>query len=254
MPLSLEKIFIPSAGVNIVFNLNSLTPHSRSSIIYDIDHEKQTIIIAQPLYPITPHTAYDEMHLTAVVREEKGKTRVGIKCDIQKFIKNYPLANKSRVNAIALKYTEPLIETNIRSAYRLPLSKHYSMKGKILYNNTEHLTKKDFIFYDVSLTGAGILVPKKKDAKTNPLSLIETHEKIKIGMILLKEDEEAPARKIKMDTIPAIAQIARINANYSDSQVLVGLQFTKIDAEKQDILHKFIHEAQIDELKRLSGL
>lgn len=62
--MGLKKIFIPSTGGDLVFNLNSLSPYAKSSIIYDIDHDEQIIIMPQPLNPLTENFGYDEMHLS----------------------------------------------------------------------------------------------------------------------------------------------------------------------------------------------
>ena len=105
--MELKKIFLPSVGVDLVFNLNSLTPYAKSSIIYDINHDDQTVIIAQPLNPVTKNASYNELHLTAVIRGEKGKTRVGIKCKPINFINNYKLAGNTKVNVIQLKIYPP---------------------------------------------------------------------------------------------------------------------------------------------------
>ncbi|MCK5098616.1 MAG: hypothetical protein KAR45_10970 [Desulfobacteraceae bacterium] len=253
--MELKKIFIPSVGVDLVFNLNSLTPYAKSSIIYDINHDNQTVIIAQPLNPVTKNAIYDEMHLTAVTRGDKGKIRVGIKCEPIKIIKDYKLAGNTKVDVIQLKIFPPLTETaNIRSAYRLPLSSHFSINGKIIYLDKEYITKKDFIFRDVSFAGSGIICPKKVNLKTNPLTKIEVHDTIKLGMILLKEAKDNTSKMEPVAIVPATAEISRLNINFSETHVFIGLKFINISSEKENALNAFIHEAQVDELQRLSRM
>ncbi|MCK5312269.1 MAG: hypothetical protein KAJ62_09170 [Desulfobacteraceae bacterium] len=251
--MELKKIFTPSTGVDLVFNLNSLTPYAKSSIIYDINHEEQTVIIAQPLNPVTKNTKYKEMHLTAVVRGEKGKTRVGVKCKPIKFINDYQLAGHNRVNVIQLKIFPPLTETaNIRAAYRLQLSSHFAINGKIIFLDKEYITKKDFVFRDVSFAGVGIICPKKVNLKPNPITQIEVRETIKIGMILQKESKDNPSKMEAVAIIPAKAEITRLNINFSETHMFLGMKFTTISSEKENALNAFIHEAQVNELQRLS--
>jgi len=253
--MDLSKIFIPSVGVDLVFNLNSLTPFAKSSIIYDIDYTNLLAIIAQPLNPVTSNAKYSEMHLTAVMRGNKGKTRVGIKCKPVKLIKNYNLAGNKKVNAIQLQLFPPLTETtNIRAAYRLSLSSHFAINGKIIYLEKEYMTKKDFIFRDVSFAGSGIICPKKVDSKINPLTKITVHETIKIGMVLQKESKDNPSQLEAVGIIPAKAEITRSNYNFSETHIFLGMKFINISSEKENILNTFIHEAQVDELQRLSRL
>jgi hypothetical protein len=253
--MELKKIFIPSMGVDLVFNLNSLSPYAKSSIIYDINYEDQTVIIAQPLSPVTRNTNYTEMHLTAVIRGDKGKIRVGIQCEPIKIIKNYKLLGDSSVAAIQLKYFPPVTDTtNIRSAYRLSLSSHFSINGKIIYLEKEYVTKKDFIFRDVSFAGSGILCPKKVNSKINPLTRLKIHKTIKIGMILQKESKDDTSTMEPVAIIPVKAEITRVNIDYSETHVFIGMKFIHISAEKESELNAFIHEAQVDELQRLSRL
>ena len=242
-------------GVDLVFNINSLTPYAKSSIIYDINYDDQTIIVAQPLNPVTKNANFTEMHITAVIRGNKGKIRVGIKCEPIELIKSFKLAGNNIVSAIRLKYFPPLAETtNIRSAYRLSLSNHFSINGKIIYLGHEYITKKDFIFRDVSFAGSGILCPKKVNMKVNPLTQIKIHEKIKIGMILQKEAKDDPAKMEPVAIIPAKAEITRLNSDFSETHVFIGMKFINISSEKENDLNSFIHEAQVDELQRLSRL
>ncbi len=253
--MDFKKIFTPSVGVDLVFNLNSLTPYAKSSIIYDINHDDQTIIIAQPLKPITKNTTFTEMHLTAVVRGEKGKIRVGIKCEPIKIINDFKLIGNKEVAAIQLKYLPPLAEAaNIRSAYRLPLSTHFSINGKIIYQDVEYISKKDFVFRDVSFAGAGILCPKKVNLKINPLIRIKLHEIFKLGMILQKEAKDDPSKMEPVAIIPAKAEITRLNIDFSETHVSIGMKFIDISSEKENDLNTFIHEAQVDDLQRLSRL
>ncbi len=247
MGFDIDKIFLPSVGVDLVFNINSLSPYSRSSIIYDVDYGDREITIAQPLVPFTKNTAFDELHLTTIIHDKKRKIRIGLNCIDFKFIKRYPLANNTIVSAILLSYAEPAKETNIRSAFRLPLSKKYIIKGKILFNNLEFITSRDFFIKDISLTGIGIIIPKKRDKTLNSLTDIKMNEEIMMGIILVDMNKSKPA-----GTLPVKAQVTRINPTYSDTQLSVGLKIMNLSSENETVLNKFIHDAQIDDLKRLS--
>ncbi|WP_158406071.1 hypothetical protein [Desulfobacula toluolica] len=50
MDFDISKGMLPSVGVDMVFNINSMVPYCRPSIIYDVDLANKTIIIAQPTY------------------------------------------------------------------------------------------------------------------------------------------------------------------------------------------------------------
>ncbi len=249
MGFDLEKIYLPSTGVDMVFNMNSLAPYSRSSIIYDIDIKNETIIIAQPNVPFSKGTQYDELHLTTILLQKNKKIRVGLKCIALKIIDHYPLANKSTVAAVRLKYQLPIKETNIRSAFRLPLDTKYIIKGKILHNSLEYYTSRDFSIRDISLAGMGLIVPKKRNKRPNPLASLKSGTEIMIGIILINMDNKKPA-----GTLPIKATVTRINPNHSQTNTLVGLKIHGLESSKEDILNQFIHSAQIEALKKRSRL
>jgi len=230
----------------LVFNMNSLNPVSQSSIIYDTDFQKNTITIAQPIVPITKKTSFDQLHITTITQSLQNTVRAGIECISFEFLDQYRLANQTISKALALRYKLPVMETNIRSAFRLPLSRKHTIKAKILYKQTEYYTAKDFGIRDISYTGMGLVIPKNKAAVPNPLTTINKADIIAIGVILVDRGEEKP-----VGTFPVKAIVVRVNKNYSASHILAGLKITEMGQENEILLNRFIHNAQIDELKRL---
>lgn len=247
MELNIRSIFYPSVGVDIVFNINSLTPLSRSSIIYDTDFDRQTVTIAQPLTPLSIKTAFKDLHLSTIFNEKNRKIRVGILCDQFEIIERYPLANNKTVGAVKLHYCPPAKEINIRSAFRLPLSTKFIIKGKMRYQNRDYYTSRDFAIRDISLSGVGILIPKKRGGSDNPLSGLKLNDKIRMGVILVNMDKDTP-----LGTLPIVVQVSRVQQNFSDTRSLMGLKIVSIKPDSETLLNRFIHDAQIDELKRLS--
>jgi hypothetical protein len=247
MAFDVNKIFLPSMGVDMVFDMNSMSPYSRSSIIYDVDYKNQNITIAQPLTPFSKNTSYKELHITTLLREKTRKIRIGIKCDQFKIIDQYPLANNKNVKAVVINYALPATETNISAAFRLPTASKFIIKAKIIYNGLDYFTPNDFSIRDISLTGLGIAIPKKRINIINPLTEIKTNQEIIIGIILVNRNEIEP-----IAAFPMKAKIARINPNYSTTHCSMGMQILRLKTSNEDILNKFIHNAQIDELKKLS--
>ncbi len=245
LPLAIDKIFIPSVGVDLVFNMNSLSPYSRSSIIYDVDYNKETILIAQPLISFSKNTTFRELHLTTIVQEKNKKIRLGIACHGFTLIDKYMLANKTNVQAVVLKYKLPVEETNIRSAFRLPLSTKPVIKSNLSYGNLDYSSPKDFTIRDISLNGIGLIIPKADNMQSSPFSEIKINEEIMVEIILMDMDEEGP-----VDHISIHAQVARINKKYSESYLLVGLRIISLSNQTEALLSRFIHDAQVDELRR----
>lgn len=248
MGLDIQRIFAPSVGVDLVLNMHSLTPTSRSSIIYDTDYSRKQITIAQPLVPLTSKTTFDDLHLTTIIPGKQRKIRIGIPCRPVSFLSDYQLANQSTARAVVLEYALPMTETNIRSAFRLPLSIKYLIKAKLLYNGTEYYTSRDFSIRDISFAGLGLVIPRKIQKIVNPLTTLKLNDPLAIGMILVDKAETSP-----IGTFPVKAEVKRLNDRYSKTHILAGLKITRMAPQNEDTLNRFIHNAQIDELKRLSA-
>lgn len=246
MTIAIEKIFLPSIGVDVVFNMNSMAPYSRSSIIYDVDFPNEVITIAQPKMAFSKNTSFKELHLTTIIQEKNRKTRLGVQCNSFNIINRYLLANKTYVQAVLLKYELPVEETNIRSAFRLPLSSKYTIKCKILIGNMEYTSQKDFSIRDISLNGIGIVIPKTNIKNPTPLSEIIINKEIGLEIILSDTDDEDSEEKISI-----CARITRINPRYSETYILIGLKIINLSNQNELILSKFIHDVQVKQLKRL---
>ena len=238
---------MPSVDVDLVFNMNSLTPVARSSIIHDANFQRKTLTIAQPLVPITRKTAYERLDLTTIIADRQNRTRVGIECQPIEFINQYRLANQMMSKAVILSYKLPVQETNIRTAFRLPLSKKYTIRAKMIYESVGYYTPNDFRIKDISFTGMGILIPKKKSLRPNPLMGLKKTDIIPLGLVLTDEEEETP-----VGAFPLRAEIMRINKNYSDAYAQTGLKILDLDEKNETVLNRFIHTAQIDQLKKFS--
>lgn len=249
MEFDVKKIFFPSVGIDLVFNLNTDFPVSKSSIIYDADFKKQAITIAQPIVPVTPNTPFEQLHLTTLVDIDQRRRRIGISCRPVQFISNYPLAGGTLVKAIVVQYQLPAIETNIRSAFRISMTStsRYAVKAKLVYNKQEYRTPDDFKIKDISFSGLSLLILAKKGNSPSPLSELKPGTEMIMGLALVDRD-----RPGGIETVPVKIQVARINMNYSEIHILIGLKITNITRENEEVLNQFIHAVQIEELKRIS--
>lgn len=249
MEFKVSKIFYPSVGIDLVFNMNTDSPIAKSSIIYDVDLKKQTITIAQPIVPVTPKTSFKELHLTTLTNKDNRLLRIGVRCKPVQFISHYPMASGDPVKAIALQYQLPAAETNIRSAFRLPLTSRYAVKAKIVYNKQEYRTPGDFKIKDISFSGLGLVILEKKKEHHISLSTLKAGTEITMGLALVDRDTPGAIK-----TLPVKVQIVRIHMNYSEIYTLIGLKITHITRENEEALNKFLHTAQIEELKRISKI
>ncbi|SDT84534.1 PilZ domain-containing protein [Desulfobacula phenolica] len=247
MGFDISKIMLPSVGVDMVFNINSLAPYCRPSIIYDINVANTSIIIAQPHIPFLKDTNFKELHLTTIIQDKNRKIRLGVTCRQFKIINHFALANNTKVQAVLLSYELPVKETNIRGGFRLLLNAKHLVKGKLRYKNFEYYTSREFSIKDISLSGLSLVIPKKTNNKPNPLCEIKINEHIMIGIILINTNQGTPVGVLSIKT-----QVVRINTNNSRTYALVGLKILNLGNKNETLLNRFIHDAQIDDLKTLS--
>ena len=246
-----QNYFREGVGVEIVFNLDFDVPMTRSSIILEGDLSKKTLIIAQSTPKILPSTKFEQMHITTLVKKELSvKFRVGFKCKIVQFISNYRLSNQNAIAAIEIQYEMPPVEINIRSAYRLPPSPKFEVLGKMIYNGESFFTGKDFNIHNVSISGLGILMPKRIKKERNVLLEIEPGETAKVGLILKNNTGE----KEEIITVSSNIRFMRTKGNHTKEFAYAGIMYVGIKKVFEEKLGRFIHEAQMFEIRKFSGM
>lgn len=247
----IEKIFYPGANIELVFNLDSLIPRSFPSIIFDVNHISKTLTIAQPSnIKLHKDIKFDQLHATTLSRKENGgKARFGISCNIKEIQSGYKLISGESTSAVVLGYSGNIIETNIRSGFRLTLNSFYDAACKIIYDGSEFFSGKHLKIYDISTSGAGIIIFKRVNNEKNPLLMMGSGYKGKIGFILKKPEVESSTPI----SIPTHFEVARMALNYTEKSAFCGIRFHRISADHEDIISKFIHEAQLFEIHKMHG-
>lgn len=239
-------ILKPGMGVDLIFELNSISPRSKPSIIFDVMPKKKQIVIAQPTQRINPEMPIREMHISSLIRGEfSSKTRMGYKCRVVDAINGYQLANRSMADAIVIEYSEPALEINIRAAYRFHPNEQFDVMGKLSYNNEFYYSGRHFRFQNISINGVGLLIPKKFRQERNPLIDMQVDSVAKIGIILKYSLEEET-----IETLDCDLDVVRTNTNYNEKSGFAGCALKNLAVEHEEILNRFIHKAQVHEIRR----
>lgn len=246
-----DFILKPGIGVDLVFDLDSLSPTSRPSIVFDCDEKRRLVVVAQP----SMHLSADknkkrQMHISSLIRGElSSKIRLGYACRILKTIDNFKLANQGQADAVLIEYSPPLVEINIRAAYRFHPNANHDVLGKLVYNDIMYYSGRHFKFHNISINGVGLLIPKKILKVRNTLVDIHPHSQGKIGMILKDSNE-----KDTITTIDCEFLVVRTNTDYTDKSAFAGCTLTKLRQEHEELLNRFIHKAQLHEIRKLNRL
>jgi hypothetical protein len=244
-----ENIFLPGTPVEMVFNIDSLLPISRNSIIFDSNFKTYELIISQTTPRTSKSFEYETLHITALKNGSSNKIRLGMKCSVLDFIDNYRLNKETTEQAIKLKYSGKISEVNIRSAFRIKPNNIYSIMAKLIFKNKEFLSAKHFKIFDISITGIGILIPNISSKTENPMAELELGDLGKIGIIMKEPGPEKDMPVIK--TLINKVKIVRINKKFNQRYTLIGCQFAPWERNLEEELGKFIHKLQLFEIRHL---
>ena len=236
-------ILKPGMGVDLVFNLTSISPVVKSSIIFDCVDNK--MIVAQPRIKITPDYKYDTMHVSSLITNaDSEKQRKGYTCRIIREKKNYQLASGSVTQALEIEYTEPVVDMNIRSAFRFTPNNAYSVMGKLIYKGKEFYSGTHFKIFNISISGMGLLIPKKINKTRNPMLSINKRAIAKAGLLLKSSDETESIIAIECDVL-----IVRLNPDFNEMSGHAGILFKNLVPDNEEALNKFIHNGQLFEIR-----
>ena len=248
-----ERILTPGMNVDLVLNLNSLSPVTRPTTIHDGNPKKREILIAQPSPPLLPSHGEGTIHLTALVRDPGGrKRRYGIRCEILDFVSGFRLARDQGVEAVRLRYGEKLETVNIRSAYRISPNRQFSMAAKLILGTHAFSSGKDFTILDLSAGGIGIVVPRRIDGSRNPLLELKTGTSGKLGMLLKQNPTEEDATPLPDERFACAIRFVRINPTYTERTGLMGARFVRLPNETEEAIGRFVHKAQLAEIRQLN--
>ncbi|MCB9494854.1 MAG: PilZ domain-containing protein [Desulfobacteraceae bacterium] len=233
----------------MVFNIDSLSPVSRNSIIFDSNFKNNELIISQTTPRTSKSYSFETLHITTLKTNDSDKIRLGIKCSISDFIDSYRLNKEITEQAIKISYSGRISEVNIRSAFRIKPNNVYSIMAKLIFKNKEFLSAKHFKIFDISLTGIGILIPNTSDRRENPMIELEAGDIGKIGIVMKEPgaDKDVPNIKKLLNKI----KIVRINKAFNQRYTLIGCQFGPWERNQEEELGKFIHQLQLFEIRHL---
>lgn len=248
---TIERVFRPGVKVDIVFEIDSISPIVRSANLHECRYRTNEMVVSQTQPQILPSYKSKRMDITVLIQDELNeRRRFGVPCNMLKFIKDYQLSNSVKEDSIVVKYRLPIEEVNIRSAFRLEPSTKLEIGGKINFQGNTYHAGVDYKVHNISNTGIGLIIPKHAEKKRKSLlQRMRIDEKAMIELDLLDFSRE-PGRVI----ISAMIMIVRKNIDFNKKSGIIGLKFSEVNREDERILGKFIHEAQLYERRMLSRM
>lgn len=245
-----DTVLKPGTGIDLVINLHSLAPVSSSSVIFDADQNRHTMLIALPeRHADLKKDQKVTLHVSTLIRDETGEMhRVGFPCKIVKFIDTYPLANGTTTSAAVVSYKPTPEPVNVRNAFRYSPTSTHEVMGKMVIVGHDFFSGKDFRISDISITGVGLVIPREINRVKNPLTALEAGRVARLGLVLRDHTKEP----VTMESIDTAIQIMRINRRHNEVAMFAGCRFNRIPSQAEDILSRFIHNAQLHEIRSVT--
>ena len=246
---SIAKLFRPGKNIDVVFYSDSLSQYVRPALIHDCDHNSRTIIISQTNPMTHLSTPLIKMGITTLIARKSGqKKRVGVNCKITKLIRDYALNDRTKEHALAIKYSKPMEMYNIREAYRFEPPVDYEITGHITHKGKVYQSRYDFLVYNISIGGIGIMVKNSKKNGRCPLLQMSINENMKTELNIPNFDSKEHGK-----TLLATTEVVWKNPAYSVNFGYIGTRFVKTDQDEINVLQKFIHNGQMISIRTTQG-
>ena len=247
--IRVESLFRPGTRVDVVFNSKSMIPDVRAAVIYECNHDLLQMVISQTRPKIDPSFEFNEMDITVLVEEELNqKNRNGLGCIILRYLKDYMISEQTTENALLVEYFLPIKEMNVRSAFRFEPDNMFTVEGVIDAGEKQYVSGRDFKVKDISFTGIGLIVPNylKQEHKNFLLEM----EKGEIVGITLKLIENTSGENEIM--VSSEVEVVRLAHTLNPKNRLIGMRFTKLSQKDEESLSRFIHNAQLNKIRKIS--
>ncbi len=251
MTLQAELIYRPGTKIEVVFEMDSDTPIVLPSLLYECDHQAMQMTIAQTRPEILPSLQSKNMTVTTLVNDElHRKCRAGVDCRILEFSKTYRLSNNKTASAIRIGYTPDSLQIiNIRSAYRFRPNTVFRVDSTIRNDASTFLSERDFKIDNISFTGIGLLIPRQVGGVVNPMMDVVVGQTLTIELRLIDTRENPRDTIMTCDVV-----VVRKESEFNRKSGFAGVRLTGLSHQDVEKLSRFIHHAQLHEIRAASGL
>jgi len=243
----IESLFKPGIRVDIVLNNKSMIPDVRSAVVYECNHDESRMVISQTRPEIVPSLEFNQMDITVLVEEELNrKIRNGLSCKVVRFLKDYKMLEQIEENAILVEYFPPVVEMNVRSAFRLEPGSRFIVEATIQVGKIQYISGRDFKVKDISFTGIGLVVPKLV-RKKHSNDLLEMEKGETAGIVLRLINNTSGGHEI---AISSEVEMVRRSGTLNPENSFIGMRFTALSDKDEEFLSGFIHNAQLDKIRK----
>ena len=111
---TIRNVFPIGRKIDLAFNLDSLRPTVRSTIIHECDYMNRIITLSQTNPKILSNLDYRKMEVTTLVgKQTANRIRVGINCEVIRYLNDYRLSDGNPHSETACR----LLHISVRILY-----------------------------------------------------------------------------------------------------------------------------------------
>ena len=248
--LTIEELFPEGNNVDLMVQVSPESEKVFSATIYEIEPQKQRMVVSQTSPPILSSFRDLPVHITVLGRVDRGRRqRFGLRGHIRSLVKDYRLSRNNTAMAVELSFT-PTVETfNLRTAFRVRTGFDLTVACTLKTARGDSFESgRDFTVYDISRGGFGMVVPKAKGTgKVTPLSST-AGDAASVTLTLTGQSQEA-AREVTAEV-----KLVRVQQNYNENSGFIGVTFTRIDDKDREAIQYLVHRAELAEIRRMKGI
>jgi len=234
----LENIYVVGRRLEVVFNIDSEAPIVYPTEIYRCNHDRSAILLLQTHPKVLPSFKYESMDLAVLLTKKLNrKLRIGLSCKIIKFVNDYQISDKIKKDFFLVEYAPPMRKINLRSTFRLRTSYRYIVEGNFYLDHIRYVSGRNFTIQDISVTGIGLLIPKRIGKKNNPLLNMDIGIEFEIELDL--KDVGSAHKGFK---ITSGVEITRKMMNFNIKSGFIGARFTSLNEVEQENLFQYIKD------------
>ncbi|MFZ5569812.1 MAG: PilZ domain-containing protein [Thermodesulfobacteriota bacterium] len=249
--LQVSRIYRPGIKVEVVYELDSDNPIVLPSLLYECQHPSMQLVIAQTNPEMAPGRQAGKMTLTALVSGELNrKFRAGIDCGLLECYPEYRLSSGNTARAARIRYDEDSLKVvNIRTAYRFSPNPVFRVDAEIRFDDLTFFSEQDFKIHNISFTGIGLLIPRLVGGKVNPMMELTVGQTLSIEIRLTDTRKEIQSAELSCELL-----VVRKEPDFNRRSGYAGFRLTGLSNPDVEKLNRFIHHAQLHEIRNGGGL
>lgn len=250
LPSDPATVFRSGGSVDIVVGVKSETPTVMPSSIYECDHSKRLMIIAQTVPPMLRPPEERDTGVTCLYRGSSDSVvRIGVLFAFLNRINGYQLTGGTKVPAVEIRYHGRIHRMNERAAFRVQPGVRFRVEGTVRIGGDEFSSAEHFNVHDISIGGMALRVPRYLRRRLrNPMYRMAGGTTGRAELVLMGGKTAGAGLSLGLD-IRVVRRIPWVD----DQHGMFGVQFVGLSRADEDKLSRFVCDVQLFRIQSAKG-